>query len=225
MAKLKQIQIAFDFGPPPEDDVQEATLVAEPVIVQPIVINEEPIEVPEIVTVQAPTAIEKPIVANVVNPKPTSYKLVKPATESEIYNIVETPKKTTGIRGRKSIKAMEAEVGNVNIPPDEELFAKQYYPMSAVTQMFQVNHSLLRFWEAEFTVLQPRKNRKGDRLFRPEDIKNLEIIYKLLRVKKLTIEGAKDYFKNQKVVAKKYEALQQLEHVKNYLLQIKANLV
>ncbi len=217
MAKLQQIQIAFDFGPPPEEKIEDTTIV--PTIKETaIVVNEDPIEVPNIV-LQKETIQEV-----VVNEEPTTYKLQKPSTDKEIYSTTQTTTKTTSTRGRKSIKAMEAEADLINIPPDEELFTKQYYPMSVVTQMFNVNHSLLRFWESEFNILQPRKNRKGDRLFRPEDIKNLEIIYHLLRVKKYTIEGAKDYFKNQKAVAKKFEAMQQLEQMKQFLLQIKANL-
>jgi DNA-binding transcriptional MerR regulator len=202
MAKLQQLQFAFDFDAPVETDAPSTPKVAE----KPIVINETPIEV----TPLAPPAQE--------------YILKKPQSDTELYTNTATLKTNNGKRGRKSIKDMEAEADLINIPSDEELFAKQYYPMSVVTQMFNVNHSLLRYWESEFTILQPRKNRKGDRLFRPDDIKNLEIIYHLLRVKKYTIDGAKDYFKNQKQVAKKFEALQQLEQVKQFLLQVKANL-
>jgi DNA-binding transcriptional MerR regulator len=205
MAKQQQLQFAFDFDAPVETDAPSAQKVEE----QPIVVNESPIDV----TPLAPPAQE--------------YILKKPQTDTEIFStptVNATVKISNGKRGRKSIKDMEAEADLINIPSDEELFAKQYYPMSVVTQMFNVNHSLLRYWESEFTILQPRKNRKGDRLFRPDDIKNLEIIYHLLRVKKYTIDGAKDYFKNQKQVAKKFEALQQLEQVKQFLLQVKANL-
>ncbi|MFX6315260.1 MerR family transcriptional regulator, partial [Acinetobacter baumannii] len=80
----------------------------------------------------------------------------------------------------------------INIPDDETLDKKLYYSISEVAEWFKVNPSLLRFWESEFDILQPRKNRKGDRLFKKEDIKNLELIYYLLRNKKYSIEGAKD---------------------------------
>ncbi|MEY5045319.1 MAG: hypothetical protein RL713_544, partial [Bacteroidota bacterium] len=66
---------------------------------------------------------------------------------------------------------------SLNIPADQELDSKQYYPISEVANMFNVNISLLRFWEKEFSILKPRKNKKGDRLFRPEDIRNLKLIY------------------------------------------------
>ncbi len=219
MAKIQQIQIAFDFGEPlkppanvyaneetesqnssiqnkTEQKIEEVELIN--VVEEPIV-NITPVEVPEIISITIPKTI-----------------LTDP--------IVKKQKNTKSVRGRKSIKDMEADALHINIPSDEELYTKQYYPMSIVTQMFNVNHSLLRYWESEFAILQPRKNKKGDRLFRPDDIKNLEIIYKLLRVKKYTIEGAKDYFKNQKLVAKKYEAIQQLENLKSFLHTIKANL-
>lgn len=146
------------------------------------------------------------------------------AQQTTSVSIADLPKKTKGVRGRKSIKMMEAEADLIELPTDEELFSKMYYPMSAITQMFKVNHSLIRFWENEFTILQPRKNKKGDRLFRPEDVKNLQLIYHLLRVKKFTIDGAKDYLKNQKKQHQQFEAVQKLERLKHFLLEIKANL-
>src|ERR1700722_12328434 len=96
-------------------------------------------------------------------------------------------------RGRKSIRQVSEEADLIQIPEDEILFQKQYYTMGEVAEMFRVNQSLLRFWEAEFNILQPKKNKKGDRYFRPIDIKNLHLIYHLLRQRKYTIEGAKDF--------------------------------
>ena len=75
-------------------------------------------------------------------------------------------------RGRKSIRQIAEEADLILIPEDEVLYRKQYYTMGEVAEMFRVNQSLLRFWEAEFTILQPKKNKKGDRYFRPIDIKN-----------------------------------------------------
>lgn len=63
--------------------------------------------------------------------------------------------------------------------------------------MFQENQSLIRYWESEFDILQPRKNKKGDRYFRPIDVKNLVLIYDLLRRRKFTIEGARDFLKKK----------------------------
>ncbi len=137
----------------------------------------------------------------------------------------EKPIKLPQKRGRKSIKEIEAEVDLIEIPEDEILFQKQYYAISTVADWFRVNTSLLRFWENEFDVLKPRKNRKGDRLFRPEDVKNLQLIYHLLREKKYTVEGAKDYLKSHKKKADtQLQLTQSLQKIKGFLLDMKANL-
>lgn len=75
----------------------------------------------------------------------------------------------------------------VVVPEDAVLFSKQYYNIGSVAEMFKVNVSLLRYWEKEFDILKPRKNGKGDRLFRPEDIKYLKMIHHLLRQKNLLL--------------------------------------
>jgi DNA-binding transcriptional MerR regulator len=131
-------------------------------------------------------------------------------------------KKST--RGRKSLKALDAEADLVSIPADEILFQRQYYSIGEVAEMFRVNQSLLRFWENEFDIIQPRENRKGDRHFRPIDIKNLELIYDLLRRRKLTIEGAKGFLKKNKKAKENFELIQSLQEVRGYLLEIKAAL-
>ncbi len=127
-------------------------------------------------------------------------------------------------RGRKSIRQVSEEADLIQIPEDEILFQKQYYTMGEVAEMFRVNQSLLRFWEAEFSVLQPKKNKKGDRYFRPVDIKNLHLIYHLLRQRKYTIEGAKDFLKNNSKAEEKFETIKKLEEVRQFLLEMKANL-
>ena len=127
-------------------------------------------------------------------------------------------------RGRKSIKQISEEADLIQIPEDEILFQKHYYSMGEVADMFRVNQSLLRFWEAEFSVLQPKKNKKGDRYFRPIDIKNLHLIYHLLRQRKYTIEGAKDFLKNNKKSEEKFETIKKLEEVKRFLLEMRANI-
>ncbi len=128
-------------------------------------------------------------------------------------------------RGRKSLKEIEADLDLIDIPEDEELFKKQYYPISDVAKWFKVNTSLLRFWENEFDVLKPRKNRKGDRLFRPEDVKNLQLIYHLLRQRKYSIEGAKEFLKGDKDKADiQMQLTHSLQKLKSFLLELKANL-
>lgn len=136
-------------------------------------------------------------------------------------NIKKEPQK----RGRKSLEEIEAEVDLIEIPEDEVLFKKQYYPISEVAKWFRVNASLLRFWEKEFEVLKPKKNGKGDRLFRPEDVKNLQLIYQLLRQRKYTIEGAREYLKaNKKKADVEMQLANTLQKFKIFLLDLRANL-
>jgi DNA-binding transcriptional MerR regulator len=90
--------------------------------------------------------------------------------------------------------------------------------------MFKVNASLIRYWENEFDILQPKKNAKGDRHFRPEDVKNLKLIHHLLRERKYTIEGAKEFLKNNKTAAEKFEMIKSLQKLKSFLLELKASL-
>jgi DNA-binding transcriptional MerR regulator len=116
------------------------------------------------------------------------------------------------------------EENGLNIPEDKVLYSRQYYTMRETSAMFQVNQSLLRFWENEFDILKPKKNRKGDRYFRPEDIKNLELIYHLLRVRKFTINGAKDYLKSRAKALDTFEMVQSLDRLKAFLVELKTNL-
>ena len=133
--------------------------------------------------------------------------------------------KTAGKRGRKSYAETYADVDLTSIPDNEALQKKMYYSISEVAGWFNLTASQLRFWENEFDILEPRKNRKGDRLFRPEDINNLKIIYYLLRTKKLSIESAKDYLKANKNKTELQVQLQaSLQNFKAFLLELKANL-
>lgn len=141
-------------------------------------------------------------------------------TDTEI-KVKKEPQK----RGRKSLEEIEAEVDLIEVPEDEVLFQKQYYSISEVAKWFRVNTSLLRFWENEFDVLKPKKNRKGDRLFRPEDVKNLQLIYQLLRQRKYTIEGAKEYIKTHRKKADvQLQLTNTLHKFKSFLLDLKANM-
>ena len=150
-------------------------------------------------------------------------KTVMPMGETESI-IPPNNKKIKSTRGRKSLKQVAAEADLLNIPEDEVLFQKQYYTMGEVAEMFRVNQSLLRFWEAEFDIIQPRKNKKGDRHFRPVDIKNLHLIYHLLRQRKYTIEGAKDFLKKNKKAEQRFEMVKKLDQIKIFLLELKAQL-
>ncbi|HET9431259.1 MAG TPA: MerR family transcriptional regulator [Chitinophagaceae bacterium] len=127
-------------------------------------------------------------------------------------------------RGRRALKDFDAGVDLIEIPEEEILYQRQYYSIGEVALMFRENQSLIRYWETEFDILQPRKNRKGDRFFRPVDIKNLVMIYDLLRRRKFTIEGAKDYLKKNKKADEKFEMIQSLQKIKAFLLELKAGL-
>jgi hypothetical protein len=136
----------------------------------------------------------------------------------------EKVEKKKSTRGRMKISEMSATVDLIDIPEDEVLFSKRYYSIGLVSEMFKVNHSLIRFWENEFDILKPKKNGKGDRLFRPEDVKNLKLIYHLLRERKYTIEGAKEFLKKSKSAEKKFEMIETLKSLKSFLHEIKAGL-
>ena len=132
--------------------------------------------------------------------------------------------KPASARGRKSLKDIGLDADLIQVPPDDILFKKQYYAIGEVATMFRVNQSLIRHWETEFNILQPRKNRKGDRFFRPQDIKNLLLIYDLLRRRKFTIEGAKEYLKQNNKAEEKFEVIQSLQKLKAFFLELKASL-
>ena len=137
-------------------------------------------------------------------------------------SVVNTKPRST--RGRRSLKQMSLNADLIQIPEDDILFEKQYYSIGEVAVMFKENQSLIRYWETEFDILQPRKNRKGDRFFRPVDVKNLVLIYDLLRRRKFTIEGAKEYLKKNKKAEEKFKMIQSLEKIKTFLLELKASL-
>ncbi|NLP58531.1 MerR family transcriptional regulator [Lutibacter sp. B1] len=106
-----------------------------------------------------------------------------------------------------------------------DLPEKRYYKIGEVAKAFGVNTSHIRFWEKEFDVLQPKKNKKGNRLFTQEDIKNLKLIYHLVKEKGYTLEGAKSKMKESpKNVKKNYDIISRLETIKEELLKIKSQI-
>ncbi len=99
---------------------------------------------------------------------------------------------------------------------------KLYWSISEVADMLAVNASILRYWESEFEVIQPHKNKKGNRLFTKSDIENLKTIHYLVKVKGYTLSGAKEQLKNDRnAVASKAEAVEKLNTVRSYLLELK----
>lgn len=108
--------------------------------------------------------------------------------------------------------------------PNKEL--KLYYSIGEVAQMFGVNESLLRYWEKEFpAVITPRKNAKGTRHYRKEDVENIRLIYHLVKEKGMTLAGAKQRLKNNREgTLKNVEIIDRLQFIKEELLSIKKEL-
>lgn len=108
---------------------------------------------------------------------------------------------------------------HINLPE------KRYYGIGEVAKAFNVNTSLIRFWEKEFDVIKPKKNAKGNRKFTPEDINNLKFIYHLVKERGFTLEGAKTHLKEEKKkTLDNFEIISKLEGVKNQLVKIKDHL-
>jgi DNA-binding transcriptional MerR regulator len=223
---------------------EPAVIEEEPAVIEeePAAIEEEPaanveapiVEEPVARLEERPAVIEEPATATTMpEPEPTmaaeaaiTPKNVTTPEAKRAPTAKQRPaaKQGPSKRGRKSLKQVGIEADLIEIPTDEVLFSKQYYTMGEVSAMFRVNQSLLRFWETEFDILQPKKNKKGDRYFRPVDIKNLHLIYHLLRQKKYTIEGAKDFLKKNKKADERFEVIQRLEQIKAFLQEMKAQL-
>lgn len=102
---------------------------------------------------------------------------------------------------------------------------KIYYSMGEVAEMFDVNPSLLRYWEQEFDILKPHRNKKGNRLFTPKDVDNIRIIYHLLKERKMKIEVARKYIRDHRgEVDRDAEITERLMGIRALLLEIKQDL-
>lgn len=106
-----------------------------------------------------------------------------------------------------------------------DLPEKRYYKIGEVAKAFGVNNSLIRFWEKEFDILKPKKNAKGNRLFTQEDLKNLKMIYHLVKEKGFTLDGARKKMKqNPEGEINRQEIISHLENIKQELINIKNQL-
>ena len=105
-----------------------------------------------------------------------------------------------------------------------ELPEKRYYSIGEVSKAFDVNASLIRFWEQEFKILNPKKNSRGNRKFTSKDIENFNKIYFLLKEKGYTIQGAKDYIKNNKKSLGRLEIITKLNFIKTKLIEFRDQL-
>ncbi|WP_413511343.1 MerR family transcriptional regulator [Myroides odoratus] len=107
----------------------------------------------------------------------------------------------------------------VNLPE------KRYYSIGELAKAFDVNASLIRFWEKEFDIIKPKKNAKGNRMFSQQDVKNFELIYHLVKERGFTLDGAKDQLKlKPKEVVDNLEIIKRLEYIKETLISIKNEL-
>lgn len=111
------------------------------------------------------------------------------------------------------------------MPYKDKPVEKLYYTIGEVSKMFDVNTSLIRFWEKEFDIIKPKKNKKGNRLFTKEDVDNFHIIFHLVKERGFTLEGAKQKLKdNKEDTVDNLEAVKSLNRIKEFLLEIKAEL-
>ncbi len=111
------------------------------------------------------------------------------------------------------------------MPYKEKEITKMYHSISEVADMFDVNTSLIRFWEKEFDILQPKKNRKGNRLFTNKDVENLHLIFHLVKERGFTLEGAKNKLKtNREETIEHAEIVLKLKDIRSFLVDLKENL-
>jgi DNA-binding transcriptional MerR regulator len=107
------------------------------------------------------------------------------------------------------------------MPYKEAKVEKLYYSIGEVARMFDVNTSLIRFWEKEFDIIKPKKNKKGNRLFTQKDIDNFHIIFHLVKEKGMTLKGAKKKMKeNREDTEHNFEIIKSLEQIKEMLTDL-----
>jgi len=107
----------------------------------------------------------------------------------------------------------------------EKEIEKLYYSIGEVADVFNVAPSLIRFWESEFDIIKPKKNRKGNRQFTREDIDNVRTIYHLVKEKGFTLQGAKEMLRNDSQAVKdKMEMIDSLKRVRSFLLELREKL-
>lgn len=111
------------------------------------------------------------------------------------------------------------------MPYREKPVEKLYYSIGEAAEMFEVPVSTIRYWENEFSILRPMKNKKGNRLFTPEDIQNLRLIHHLLKVEGMTLPGAKKkLISNKGELERKIEINNSLSRIKELLIDLRDNI-
>ncbi len=111
------------------------------------------------------------------------------------------------------------------MPYKEPKIEKLYYTIGEVADMFNVNTSLIRFWEKEFDIIKPHKNKKGNRLFTPADVDNFHLIFHLVKEKGMTLKGAQKKLQdNHDDTVNNFEVVSKLKDIKSMLLDMKESL-
>ena len=104
---------------------------------------------------------------------------------------------------------------------------KLFYSMGEVAEMFDVNTSLIRHWESQFSILRPKRNKKGNRLFSPQDVENLKLIYHLVKERGMTLEGARKALRKGPAgsgVDRDAELMERLQHIRALLVEVREDL-
>jgi DNA-binding transcriptional MerR regulator len=111
------------------------------------------------------------------------------------------------------------------MPYKEQKIEKLYYTIGEVAAMFDVKTSLIRFWEKEFDIIKPKRNKKGNRLFTKQDVENFYIIYHLVKERGMTLDGAKKKMRdNKEDTINNFEVIKTLNNIKQMLLEVKESL-
>ena len=111
------------------------------------------------------------------------------------------------------------------MPYKEKQIEKLFYPIGEVAQMFEVSVSSIRYWEKEFDILKPKKNKKGNRLFTKKDVDNLKIIYHLTKERGFTLEGAKKKLRENKTdTIDNVEIINHLKSIRQFLVEFREEL-
>ena len=107
----------------------------------------------------------------------------------------------------------------------EEKIEKLFYPIGEVAKIFDVSVSSIRYWEKEFTILKPKKNKKGNRMFTKKDLDNLMIIYHLIKERGFTLDGAKKKLRdNKKDTIDNIEIITHLKNMRKFLVAFREEL-
>ncbi len=111
------------------------------------------------------------------------------------------------------------------MPYKEQKVERLFYSIGEVAEMFGVNTSLIRFWEKEFDIIKPHKNKKGNRMFTPQDVENFHLIFHLVKEKGMTLKGAQKKLKeNHDDTVNNFEVVSKLKDIRELLVEIRDNI-